>query len=1398
QDEDFEAVPENQDFTLTLEKPTKFGYSPGFKIVSGGTGLPSPGSLRSVTYHADNANRTTLRTNGLDWLPPSGPGLFRNRTAPVAAGSLDGDCGVGTGSGAFVQWSGRSGSDGGSGKAPRHQRNETLTDYRFESIGSTADWSQTFEGNDIDISKAQRPRSPLDIAPTPPAAAIVSRQGANSSPNGMAFLPAPGTKPLAVSFPSGTGTDHSDGTPFNSGGGAGVGHSVSGDNSQVSAVTVAWEAFKAHSAAAGGGGGHVGDALTNTIKAAAAATSLAVEHLRKRSRHRLLLEKGVSSNGRRLSGPLQITLEDLKAPPGQPISMEGEGLKDVWAGKSPTSGAAAAAAAATGAHFNAEKMCWEGFEEPDLTGFDSDSDSDDEQKGPKDAGTGLGREVKPEPPEDSELTPPEPAPRLLSSSGSKSFVIHDRRQSHSKLPPPNAHLVVSHGEDSSSSNSSHNETDSSEDSGFGTSSLAAVGLEGVSPGATVDAGAATAAPAAVSAGRQHKNGIVGTIARSFAAFSPTKTAAAALAVEDTRGADLEEVAPGDGGSGQAVAVVAGVDHEVEWDVGAQGTAVGKETVEEMAVKEPGSVAQPISDWDRNFGSPTAAIKAASAASATTCASLLVHAPGPTAAAAAAAALGGSRQLEPVTEDNGLVFRAVEPRSKVATAAASVGGGGATDTAGLPMVGKSASGGGSGSGGGGGGGLRAMLARRPSTGPVLFTPSALDMSMLGVVAGGGWGDGPSTVAPTPQHPSTGPPSGDVSSRESQAADFGAAGDGGVGMRSGLHNMVSRSIFPGPMRDAAAPDSWEGDQHASTSHLTKSTEDDTVDDWGADFVGGLCLTPKTGGGGSMWGHPELDGYGGENREREGHEVRGRCSEPFTADSSSSPGPRSPTKSRRLHGSHQHDRRGDARPTSAFYHSLPGRTNSAGAGRSGALLGATTGSAVRHPSPPPARSTVYGPSVKRIPVEVTSDMVLAASGVSGRDALNDDSDEAGADGGDEGGAGSGGGGGGVVAGEKSTRERKRSSFRKTRRRRSRGYQTISKAEYAPVYVPTAWLNPKSGRWEPVDGYAVDMSGFGSAEEGEGASAEPPSRRGSTLSDSSWRNGGGVAGGGNLQSPPLSRGPSSSSTPPHAHEQLKRRGSIQSSSGGSYSVSRADAFKLSPATLKHLASNEEEHNQAMLAFLGDEGYSRAKREGAARLLRRPGIASAAAKKPVSPSSFARTRRRPAGSGGNHTSSPSGSPLLKGKGVAGVSTVSSSVDDTTAGGSALGFSTPARPRRRSTGGDGARGGGGGPGTAVAEAKATPIRARGRTGPGDSGSARAGGKPRTRRMCGSATPPSSRGMLGEGDSGRRSGDKGGGSEGIGGRGHGGGSVGAAGPRHTRRVGGSQPARSRRSSSSANG
>lgn len=161
---------------------------------------------------------------------------------------------------------------------------------------------------DIDISKAQRPRSPADVAPAPPTTASSVITETSSGTASPAAPPAPAAGLAVVSA---SGTDKSD-RALVDGGGAGRGGGASGDNSQISAVTVAWEAFKAHSAGADGGSGNVGDALTKTIKAAAAATSLAVEHLRKRSRHRLLLEKGISGSGRRLSGPLQITLEDLK------------------------------------------------------------------------------------------------------------------------------------------------------------------------------------------------------------------------------------------------------------------------------------------------------------------------------------------------------------------------------------------------------------------------------------------------------------------------------------------------------------------------------------------------------------------------------------------------------------------------------------------------------------------------------------------------------------------------------------------------------------------------------------------------------------------------------------------------------------------------------------------------------------------------------------------------------------------------------------------------------------------------------------------------------------------------------------------------------------------------------
>lgn len=40
----------------------------------------------------------------------------------------------------------------------------------------------------------------------------------------------------------------------------------------------------------------------------------------------------------------------------------------------------------------------------------------------------------------------------------------------------------------------------------------------------------------------------------------------------------------------------------------------------------------------------------------------------------------------------------------------------------------------------------------------------------------------------------------------------------------------------------------------SCIIQSTEDYSIDDWGADFVGGIVLTPKTGGPGSMWGRAQ----------------------------------------------------------------------------------------------------------------------------------------------------------------------------------------------------------------------------------------------------------------------------------------------------------------------------------------------------------------------------------------------------------------------------------------------------------------------------------------------------------------------------------------------------------------
>ncbi|CAM9653623.1 unnamed protein product, partial [Scytosiphon promiscuus] len=154
------------------------------------------------------------------------------------------------------------------------------------------------------------------------------------------------------------------------GGESGGGGSTTG-SSPRSAVGLAWEAFKAH------GGG---ESVPATLKAAVTATTIGLEHVRKCTRERLLQEKGKGKGvgaGKRLSGPVQITLQDLEVTtPSQDKSSRGEGVQGTGNATSPS--AAAAAQTGAGPRFNKDKMCWEGFEEPDLAGFattDSESDS---------------------------------------------------------------------------------------------------------------------------------------------------------------------------------------------------------------------------------------------------------------------------------------------------------------------------------------------------------------------------------------------------------------------------------------------------------------------------------------------------------------------------------------------------------------------------------------------------------------------------------------------------------------------------------------------------------------------------------------------------------------------------------------------------------------------------------------------------------------------------------------------------------------------------------------------------------------------------------------------------------------------------------------------------------------
>lgn len=158
--------------------------------------------------------------------------------------------------------------------------------------------------------------------------------------------------------------------------------------------------------------------------------------------------------------------------------------------------------------------------------------------------------------------------------------------------------------------------------------------------------------------------------------------------------------------------------------------------------------------------------------------------------ASAAVLNGVRALDALSEEHGPIGSVSDPRSVESPPAGCVMGG-----ADWPM--DDATGGEfGGEGEGGSSSARSPVARHVPVGPVLFTPA-----MLGAVGGGGWGDGPSTVAPTPQHPAGTPISAERGLYEGQSAadeeekDWGERACG-AGSRSGLHNMVSRSIFAGP--------------------------------------------------------------------------------------------------------------------------------------------------------------------------------------------------------------------------------------------------------------------------------------------------------------------------------------------------------------------------------------------------------------------------------------------------------------------------------------------------------------------------------------------------------------------------------------------------------------------------
>lgn len=150
QDPDFEGLPEHQAFTLTLEQPTKFGYSPGFVLGSSGGGgggdRGDRGGSGPLMPIPDN-----------DVPPPYTPDLFRYSTAPAMTAT---SAVLGHGeAGAFMDWPRKTLGDsvgagsgvgkgiGGGGRG--HMRRGTYTDHRCDSLGSAAEWDQTLEGEEL-------------------------------------------------------------------------------------------------------------------------------------------------------------------------------------------------------------------------------------------------------------------------------------------------------------------------------------------------------------------------------------------------------------------------------------------------------------------------------------------------------------------------------------------------------------------------------------------------------------------------------------------------------------------------------------------------------------------------------------------------------------------------------------------------------------------------------------------------------------------------------------------------------------------------------------------------------------------------------------------------------------------------------------------------------------------------------------------------------------------------------------------------------------------------------------------------------------------------------------------------------------------------------------------------